>query len=1173
MRFWLGAESKKNFRGDIMRKRISALLTVAAVAAFAVTGVACQGKKSEGYYLSMLDNGVWTEYKKEKDIPDEYKMTKTDDGLYGVTVTLGEGANLKVAQIGNKEKYGYTELFSSLKYITEGDDNALVAKAGEYEITFDASEKLISYTYKSKDPSGGGNQGTEADVAVVEITGDSTRALAFANATAPTLQLEAVATKDDATTTSEGITWTSSEPTVATVSESGLVTAVTAGTTQITASLGGVTSEPVTVNVEGLVTLSDSAISLTVDGTKKITPTLIGGATASGANPWSIVNTEIATVASDGTVTGVAAGTTTLRYEYLKRPGVTPTFAECSVTVATPVEGISVASELTVPQGETVDLAVGFIPADASNKNFTYEVKTGSDKITVVKEGSALKVTGNSTGEATIEVTSADGGFKETCTVTVIEEGTLFANISASSLVMNKGGSGSLTVSGSGISSVSWSATPSGIVTVAAGSDNKTATVTADGFGKATVTATVTMTSGSPITKTCEVLVSPNQMWVYGDVIDGGDGWTITEQMSGARDYDLVLTKTETGVFSGEVHLPANKNFRIAHDSFDYYGIRYEHLSPNSAEKQNVVQGGADRGNYNVQVSKTGTYRITVDFTAMGKPVLKIVCVSVDVTSVNVTSDESTLTSSSATNTAVITLTINPSDATYTDDDVVWSVTNGSLLKSNTASKDGNTHKYTVVAADDLTTGGTVTVTCAVKGKSASVNLTIVEKGVAITPVSTIEFEQNGVYAFNVNNSGTFRGTGTVKAKVNEDATNQGVTYSSEDDGVEVNATTGVVTVTKVGTYTIIATADGDSGKTTTATVTFYSDMFYLSGGANGWSDAGNAATTVGTKFENFTFTAKDSTNKKFTLDVALSSDGLTFQIMFIGAGNNWDYAITGTNATLSGASASSSNIAVSSAGLYTIELDISGIKPKVTATRVGAIPTYTATLFKDGVTTGVTSASSTVVSNRYSMSVDSAFEAGSVYSLQIGGEDVTITSVDNTSLFTLADGKLTCVAADNYRITLLYNSSDKTGTVSVEVLQDVWAPESTYGVEVYSYLNSSWNKKTDPDANSLKGYYNSLTKQYKLYFSYTFTATNESICFGLTSGGSWVKDAKSWDVTYSVVAGSTKVSSSFDTTNGAFKAGETLGTCYFEFTFTVDGSSYNLMSMSAGDNDTNPNT
>ena len=67
-----------------------------------------------------------------------------------------------------------------------------------------------------------------------------------------TIQLAAAGTYSDASSAdiSSQVTWASSADGVATVSASGLVTAVAAGTANITASLSGITAAPVTVTVQ-----------------------------------------------------------------------------------------------------------------------------------------------------------------------------------------------------------------------------------------------------------------------------------------------------------------------------------------------------------------------------------------------------------------------------------------------------------------------------------------------------------------------------------------------------------------------------------------------------------------------------------------------------------------------------------------------------------------------------------------------------------------------------------------------------------------------------------------------------------------------------------------------------------------------------------------------------------
>ena len=122
-------------------------------------------------------------------------------------------------------------------------------------------------------------------------------------------------------TGAEGITWTSSNAGVAAVGEDGTVTAVAAGTTTISASAEG--ADPVTCTVtvkeapkkdlvlrsiyksegeaqtEFSMSVGDPAVPMTVDGTDSTVK-------------WSTEHSNIATINSDGEVTAVSSGRTTI---------------------------------------------------------------------------------------------------------------------------------------------------------------------------------------------------------------------------------------------------------------------------------------------------------------------------------------------------------------------------------------------------------------------------------------------------------------------------------------------------------------------------------------------------------------------------------------------------------------------------------------------------------------------------------------------------------------------------------------------------------------------------------------------------------------------------------------------------------------------------------------------
>lgn len=135
------------------------------------------------------------------------------------------------------------------------------------------------------------------------------------------LELTVGGTGKLAATGADQITWTSSNTDVATVAEDGAVTAVAAGTATISASAEG--ADPVTCTVtvkeapkkdlvlrsiynskgvaqtEFSMSVGDPAVPMTVDGTDSTVK-------------WSTENSGIATINSDGEVTAVGSGRTTI---------------------------------------------------------------------------------------------------------------------------------------------------------------------------------------------------------------------------------------------------------------------------------------------------------------------------------------------------------------------------------------------------------------------------------------------------------------------------------------------------------------------------------------------------------------------------------------------------------------------------------------------------------------------------------------------------------------------------------------------------------------------------------------------------------------------------------------------------------------------------------------------
>lgn len=148
-----------------------------------------------------------------------------------------------------------------------------------------------------------------------------------------TSQLTATVSPADAT--NKTVTYSSSNTKVAKVSSSGKITAVGGGTATITAKAGGKTATcKVTVNVAqtGITASGNTSKTVEMGGTLNLKVSKVpADATDNHSVTWSVADTNIATVSSNGTVKGVALGTTTVT---AKSNGWTVTY---KITVTEPV--------------------------------------------------------------------------------------------------------------------------------------------------------------------------------------------------------------------------------------------------------------------------------------------------------------------------------------------------------------------------------------------------------------------------------------------------------------------------------------------------------------------------------------------------------------------------------------------------------------------------------------------------------------------------------------------------------------------------------------------------------------------------------------------------------------------------------------------------------------------
>ncbi|QJR35667.1 Ig-like domain-containing protein [Gemmatimonas groenlandica] len=189
-----------------------------------------------------------------------------------------------------------------------------------------------------------------------------------------TVQFSAVARTSSGTIVSSAPVWTSTAPAIASVSASGIVTGVAAGSATIRATVGSVSGTldvTVTSGAGVLATIVVDAQDRTIPLGQLTQATVsgrdaLGGTAALGtrAVTWSTSNASIATITSAGVVTGVGVGTVNLQ--------------------------VSVADGAT-PKTGTVQLIVTSIPNAPTSADVVMPGLTFSPAETIVKQGGTVR--------------------------------------------------------------------------------------------------------------------------------------------------------------------------------------------------------------------------------------------------------------------------------------------------------------------------------------------------------------------------------------------------------------------------------------------------------------------------------------------------------------------------------------------------------------------------------------------------------------------------------------------------------------------------------------------------------------------------------------------------------------------------------------------------------------
>ncbi len=702
-------------------------------------------------------------------------------GSATITVKTADGGHTATVQVTVKQKVGEISLSAGKTTLKVGESTKVTASispenATDKGITFTSSAATVATV-----DADGNVMATGAGSATITATAKDGKGASSSitlkveeMAAGVTLEPNSLNLKENETaqlsasvqptTASQSIRYSSNNDAVATVSNTGLVTAVKEGTAIITAAANDgsgkyatctvkVGSTPVEVPVTGI-TVNPSELLLEEKEAKELKATVEPANATNKGVIFSSSNTNVAVVSNDGLVTAVNNGTAIITVTSKENSSI---IAKCSVKVGKPVMVTDVTvqpAELNLKTDGTYQLSVSVLPSNADERGVTFE----SSNTAVATVSASGLVTAKGPGTATITATAKDGsGKKATCTVTVTQP-VKGVTVSPASVVIQKGNVQKLTAS-----VVPANATNQELVYKS--SNETVAIVSKDGIitglNEGWATITVCSEENQAIYGTCTVKVG---LPVYVTKITL-DTTNVTMWAGATRQLGVSIE-------------PANADIKT---------VTYGSSNPDVATVSNTGL---------ITAKKKGTTTITVTAAdGSGKSASCAVIVKQPVTGIQITPNGYTLVKGDVKQLSAV---VSPADADNTG--VIWASSNPNIAA---VSADGR-----VTAVNE----GSCVITATCKDNaSISASCTIVVG----TPVTSVALAPNRASM----NTGEII---LISASVlPTNATNKGVIWSwTSTDGGVITLTNGSVKALKAGTVTVTAKAADNNGAQATCIIT-----------------------------------------------------------------------------------------------------------------------------------------------------------------------------------------------------------------------------------------------------------------------------------------------------------------------------------------------------------------
>ena len=236
-----------------------------------------------------------------------------------------------------------------------------------------------------------------------------------------TLQLTATITPSN--TTNKTVAWTSSDNNIATVDNTGLVTAKNVGSATITATttdgtnLSATCQVTVTPQLATGISLNQSSAEISVGESITLVATVSPSNTTNPAVKWTTENAAVATVVR-GVVRGVGEGEC---YITATTQDGTNLSAQCLVAVSGSVDvkvtNVTLSeTNVTLTEGSSTVITATVLPENATNKTLAWT--SSNTAVATINANGVLQAV--AAGTATITATTTDGSnISATCNVTV----------------------------------------------------------------------------------------------------------------------------------------------------------------------------------------------------------------------------------------------------------------------------------------------------------------------------------------------------------------------------------------------------------------------------------------------------------------------------------------------------------------------------------------------------------------------------------------------------------------------------------------------------------------------------------------------------------------------------------------------------------------------------------